>query len=146
MARQAKMELTGAKELKQAFASIDRSILAEVKTIIRESADEVRREARSRIAVSQDKHPSSPYPSGSTRRNVFRNISKDGLSAEVGNKWFVARWLEFGTKARKTKSGANRGTMHARPWLFPSWEIVRPKVLKRMEAALYGVLRGRRAA
>ncbi len=133
MTGKASVQLQGAADVKKAFASLDKDILREVKTITRETADEIRREARSRIPVSIDKSPKNPYPSGTTRKKVFRFIAKDGISAVVGNKWFVARFLEHGTKK-----------MTARPWLFPAWEIVRSKYLSRLSAAVHGVTRSAR--
>lgn len=129
MARAAKVEVTGQADVKKAFGALSLDVKKEVQAVIRESADEVRREARSRIPVSRNKNPKNPYPSGTTRRKVFRKVAPDGLSAEVGNKWFVARFLEHGTVK-----------MSARPWLFPSWELVRPKIVKRIESALTGIM------
>jgi hypothetical protein len=41
----------------------------------------------------------------------------------------VAHLIEYGTKSRATKKGANRGTMPRRPFMGPAWERTKDRVL-----------------
>lgn len=126
MARAAKVELHGAADVKRAFANIRSATVREVKDVTRITADEIRKEARARMPVG-------PGRWGHTRDKFRRWISKDGLSAGVFNKHFIFRFRELGTVK-----------MSAKPSLFPAFEIVRPKYLERLRAAIYGVTRGMR--
>lgn len=114
------MKLEGADDLKRAFATLSAEVRREVKQITTESADEIKREAKARVRVR----------TGHTRDTIERKSEDHGLGAEVGTSWFIGRFIEHGTKK-----------MGARPFLFPAFEIVRPKYLERLKAALYGVVR-----
>jgi len=52
-----------------------------------------------------------------------------GPRRKGGYKGFAGHLVEFGTKARKTKRGANRGVMPAEPFVEPSWEQTKNEVL-----------------
>jgi len=52
-----------------------------------------------------------------------------GPRRKGGFKGFAGHLVEFGTKARKTKRGANRGVMPAEPFVEPSWEQTKNEVL-----------------
>jgi HK97 gp10 family phage protein len=123
MAKAAHAELQGAKDLQAAFRNLSASTRREVKDITRTTADEIKKEAVSRVRVD----------TGYTASTVKHEITADGLGAVVGSNWFKARFLEHGTVK-----------MAARPWLFPAFEIVRPKYLQRIQAALHAVVRGGR--
>lgn len=131
MSGKAYCELQGAADIRKAFRGLNAQTVRAVKDVTRDTVEDIRREARSRINVSTNKSPKNKYPSGTTRSKVRRWLSKDGLSGGVFSKWFVARFLERGTVK-----------MAARPWLFPAFEVVRPKYLQRLNAAIYGVVRG----
>jgi HK97 gp10 family phage protein len=120
MAQRAKVELQGKDSLKRAFANLSSEARREVKDITRTAASEIEQQAKSRVRVD----------TGYTQSTVKKEIAADGLGATVGSNWFKARFLEHGTVK-----------MAARPWLFPAFEMVRPKYLERIQAALYGVLR-----
>lgn len=45
-----------------------------------------------------------------------------------GQRGFAGHLVEFGTKTRKTKNGANRGKMTAKPFMAPAWEATKSKV------------------
>lgn len=45
-----------------------------------------------------------------------------------GYRGFAGHLVEFGTKPRKTKNGANRGKMTAKPFMEPAWEQTKAKV------------------
>lgn len=44
--------------------------------------------------------------------------------------------VEYGTKARKTSKGANRGAMKAKPFMLPAWEATKDLVLSRIDLAI----------
>ena len=48
-----------------------------------------------------------------TTRNAYTLVKKSQRSADNPRDPFFWRWVEFGTKVRKTKRGANRGSMPA---------------------------------
>jgi hypothetical protein len=43
-------------------------------------------------------------------------------------KGHAAHLVEYGTKARRLKNGANRGVMPKKPFAQPSWDATRPRV------------------
>lgn len=45
-----------------------------------------------------------------------------------GQRGFAGHLVEYGTKTRKTKKGANRGKMTAKPFMEPAWEATKGKV------------------
>lgn len=45
-----------------------------------------------------------------------------------GQRGFAGHLVEYGTKTRKTKRGANRGKMKANPFMAPAWEATKTKV------------------
>jgi HK97 gp10 family phage protein len=45
-----------------------------------------------------------------------------------GQRGFAGHLVEYGTKQRKTKKGANRGKMTAEPFMEPAWEQTKGKV------------------
>lgn len=47
----------------------------------------------------------------------------------------VAHLSEFGTKPRKTKSGANRGVMPRKPFLAPAWDRTQNQVREGIKVA-----------
>lgn len=51
-----------------------------------------------------------------------------GPRRKGGHKGFAGHLNEFGTKIRKTKRGANRGKMIAKPFMAPAWEQTKGKV------------------
>lgn len=58
---------------------------------------------------------------GETRTGPRRGRGK-------GQKGFAGHLVEYGTKTRKTKKGANRGKMRAKPFMAPAWEATKGKV------------------
>lgn len=53
-----------------------------------------------------------------------------------GYKGFAGHLMEFGTKIRQTKGGANRGKVTARPFVRPAWEDTNKQVLGIIEKNL----------
>jgi HK97 gp10 family phage protein len=45
-----------------------------------------------------------------------------------GQRGFAGHLVEYGTSQRKTKKGANRGKMTAKPFMEPAWEQTKGKV------------------
>lgn len=60
-------------------------------------------------------------------KSSSRTIRKGLVGAEYQHygPLFYAKFVEFGTGARITKSGANRGEMPARPFLRPAWDSLK---------------------
>lgn len=58
---------------------------------------------------------------GETRTGPRRGRGK-------GQRGFAGHLVEYGTKVRKTKRGANRGKMTAKPFMGPAWEQTKGKV------------------
>jgi HK97 gp10 family phage protein len=135
--------VVGAEMLQKALSELDAAAINRVREAIAESATEILSEAKSRVASK----------TGQTRRSIKAKYKNDGLLAEIGTNWYVARFLEFGTKASiakpRVKGGkkaltigdnirrkANIPAMPARPFLNPAFEFVRPRYLGRLEVAL----------
>jgi hypothetical protein len=55
----------------------------------------------------------------SVLRRPRKSKGKTIAPTKYGAFWWV--FLEFGTKSRQTKTGANRGSVTARPWVAPSF-------------------------
>lgn len=53
-----------------------------------------------------------------------------------GYKGFAGHLVEYGTKKRRTRRGANRGVMPAKPFVRPAWEQMDTQV----EANIAGIL------
>lgn len=51
-------------------------------------------------------------------------------------KGYAAHLVEYGTRKRQNKSGANRGTMPKKPFALPSWEKTKDKVESSIAAQL----------
>lgn len=45
-----------------------------------------------------------------------------------GQRGFAGHLVEYGTKTRRTKKGANRGKMTPKPFMAPAWEGTKAKV------------------
>lgn len=130
------VELEGQEALRASLKRFDVDAIREAKTVVMSSADEVEREAKMRApvrAVVPD-YPISDVKSaeapGSNVRDRIKTILRDaGLSASIGTGFYVARFVEFGTRK-----------MLARPFLGPAFEVVRPKYLQRLRDALNRVI------
>ena len=130
------VELEGREELRAALNRFDVAAIREAKTAVIESAQEIEREAKMRAPVramvpdypiSAAKAAQSP---GSNVRDRIKTILRDaGLTATIGTGYFVARFVEFGTRK-----------MSARPFLGPAFEVVRPTYLQRLRDALNRVV------
>lgn len=111
------VELEGREDLQRALARLEISALREAKAAVRESAEEMEGEALGRADWQDD--------TGETRASIRIIYRDNDLSATVGSGYYKARFHEFGTI-----------NMVARPFLNPAFEIVRPKYIARLAAAL----------
>lgn len=126
------VELEGQAELRAALDRFDVAAIREAKNGIAISAAEIQNEAKMRAPVraivpdypiSAKKAGEAP---GSNVRDRIKTIIRDaGLTASIGTGFWVARFVEFGTRK-----------MSARPFLGPAFEVVRPRYLARLRDAL----------
>jgi HK97 gp10 family phage protein len=131
------VELEGQEELRAALKNFNVEAIRASKDAIASSAREIEREAKMRAPVraiipdypiSVKKSAEAP---GSNVRDRIRTIIRDaGLTATIGTAYFVARFVEFGTRK-----------MSARPFMGPAFEVMRPKYLQRLRDALNTVIR-----
>ena len=121
MARRSKTytELGGVEDMRRAFARLDFAALREAKAVIQESAEELEGEAKGRLSAQVDEI------SGRTMESLKIVYRDAGLMASIGSGYFNARFKEQGTTHEPAK-----------PFLNPAFEIVRPKYLARLAAAL----------
>ena len=63
-----------------------------------------------------------------------------GPRRKGGFKGFAGHLVEFGTKRRTTKSGANRGVMPKEPFVEPAWEQTKDEVLGSIDKELEKVV------
>jgi HK97 gp10 family phage protein len=131
------VELQGQQELRAALDRFDVEAIRASKEAVASSAREIEREAKMRAPVralvpdykiSAAKAAQSP---GFNVRDRIKTILRDaGLTATIGTGYFVARFVEFGTRK-----------MSARPFLGPAFEVMRPKYLSRLHDALNRVIK-----
>lgn len=134
MARRTKtlVELEGAQGLRNALARLDLAAVRNAKAVIRESAGEIEREAKNRAPVraSVPGYPLSEKkaaeaPGSNVRDRIKTRLTDLGLVASIGTKFYIARFVEQGTKK-----------MPPRPFLNPAFQLVRPKYLARLAKAI----------
>lgn len=124
------MILTGFKELDNVFKALPRSMDHKTWSAINFE--------RSKVLVQKMKLMAPEGPTG----NLVDSIGSVKLSAKKtalgavwtgprrkgGHKGFAGHLVEFGTKSRKTKKGANRGIMPKKPFAKPSFRAVAPEM------------------
>lgn len=64
----------------------------------------------------------------STQRSLGATHTGPRRGRGRGQRGSAGHLNEYGTKLRKTKSGANRGKMTAKPFMSPAWEATKQKV------------------
>jgi hypothetical protein len=69
------------------------------------------------------------------RANVVGEITV-GPRRSRRHKGHAGHLVEFGTKARTTKKGANRGSMRKKPFAEPAFRITQPIVVNRISTEL----------
>lgn len=125
-----------------------------IKDALKDSVNSMEKEMRSRV----------PKDTGITGEDITSFVSKGKTQfrAEVGfrgnkktSRKYIARFVEFGTKAHKieTKKGAllvggdiyaksaNHPGTPARPFIGPTWDSEKPKVLSRVNRAISEAIR-----
>lgn len=134
MARRTKtlVELEGTQDMRAAFARLDFAALRNAKVVIRESAEEIEREAKARAPVraSVPDYPISEKkagdaPGSNVRDRIKTLLREHGMVASIGTRFYIARFVEQGTKK-----------MPARPFLNPAFQLVRPKYITRLAGAI----------
>lgn len=123
-----KRQIKGASKVRRKILRMPEAIQDQVKAAISRGADEVLFEMQKTVPVSTDVHFSREH----LQQALERRISKNGLSARVGllgikahRLYFFWKFLEFGTRK-----------MTKRPFAFPSWRKVRPKIRRDVRNAV----------
>ena len=89
------------------------------------AADVILRQARSNLGKTKRlKHNIEKFRIRvKIARFRFKNTQSIGVGIPGGrHDAFYGLFLELGTKLRKTKTGASKGTMTKRPWLRPAFD------------------------
>ena len=120
--------------LRKLRGAIDKAALRALTESAEELRDELRAELTGRGVVSRPGNPPA-RDSGRLEESLFVEVDKAGLSARIGTDLDYGRHLEFGTSR-----------MAARPWLFPTFERLKPRITARVASALRDAVRaaGRR--
>lgn len=102
---------------------IEKELLDEQKTRIRDAATYLRKKVRSRLKKSNPSIPGQPpkVRSGNLKKGIRYEARPDFAYIGAKGPAHHAHLLEFGTQQRKTKDGKNTGTVEARPFLFPTF-------------------------
>lgn len=140
------VKVKGMEELVRNLSVLQVSAKVRVAEAVRETSKELRKEARTRV----------PRKSGAFAKRIRTKFSKDQLTARTaafarsGRPHPLSHIIEFGTKPHSLAPKAKRaltigdgfaasaqhpGTA-AKPWLFPSFEAVKPKYVSLLEKAL----------
>ena len=101
---------------------------ARIEPAMQDVANSLRNEVAERV----------PVKSGNLKNLITAQVSKNGLTAEVGirgkkarSKGFYAYFLEFGTK---NAGGGQR--MAPQPFLQPAWESEKPKIINKVSKVI----------
>jgi hypothetical protein len=135
------MTVEGEKVVLGQLRTLDLATQTEARKSIRKSGNRLQRKMRSRM----------PAKTGKARKSVKARYFDQGMRALVGSTWYVARFLEHGTKPHKIKTkrakaletdlgmfanNVDHPGIPARPWLAPSWAEEKPRYVKEMKDAL----------
>jgi hypothetical protein len=128
-----RMRLTGVKE-------IDRVLLGLPRQVNHKLLQQAHTQA-SKVLVEKAKLLAPEGPNGNlvdsigTVRESFAKSSELGL-VQTGPrrrrgryKGYAGHLVEYGTRPRRLKNGANRGVMPKRPFMEPAWEQTKDRVL-----------------
>lgn len=108
-------KVMGQKSLAARLKRLRAAQRAKLKTAVAESLADVRDRARANIRSG----------TGALAESVEARPDADGLGGSVGTALPHGRHLEFGTRR-----------MAARPWLQPAFDAAKPKIRKRLRAAV----------
>lgn len=109
------IELEGQEEFREALNRFEVGTIRELKLVVTDSARDIEGEAKARVRVD----------SGKTRDSIRIETKDSGLTAAIGSSYPNARFEEMGTVHKAAK-----------PFLFPAFEVVRPKYLQRVAKAV----------
>jgi HK97 gp10 family phage protein len=140
------LDMKGWRELEQALYDLgnDRMIRNTMKRAMLEAAEPMARAARTNLMSVTKRGDGSLEESidvgvrlnrrqASERRGSKAHLIAKGTLVEVfvgaGKGGAQAHLIEFGTGVRRTKGGANRGQIQARPFMRPAWEAHKHQVL-----------------
>ncbi len=129
-----KVSVKGMDRLARKLQRLQRDQRRALAEAVEESAEELRDELKDVLGRegAGASAPGTPPQSDTGRLadSLFVEIDADGLGARVGSDLDYAAHLEFGT----TK-------MAARPWLQPTFERMKPKIVRRLAKAAKAGLR-----
>lgn len=112
-------KIAGQKSLAARLKRLRAAQRAKLKAAVAESLNEVRERARANIRAG------ARSGTGALAESVEARSDADGLGGTVGTALPHGRYLEFGTRQ-----------MAARPWLQPAFDAAKPKIRKRLRAAV----------
>lgn len=141
------LNMKGWRELEQALYDLgnDRVIRATMKRAMLEAAEPMARTARRNLLTVTKRGDGSLEESldvgvrltkrqAQEKRGMRAMEKATGTMIEVfvgaGKGGAQAHLIEFGTGPRRTKTGANRGQISARPFMRPAWESHKHQVLQ----------------
>ena len=129
MAKKKGLELDGLKGVYAGLKNLDRKYKSRaMKTLLRKAANKLKEPLVSAA-------PSTPGGTFKNKRNISTVADKElrgAISVGYIKKAYKARWIERGTKMRKTSSGANRGRISKKPWIDRTHRKEIPAIVKNL--------------
>lgn len=137
-----KLRLTGVKEIDQVLRGLPKQVNHKILQQAHASS--------AKVLVDTAKLTAPEGPTGNTVDSIgvvkypFAKAGELGL-IDAGPrrgryKGNVAHLIEYGTRRRSLKNGANRGTMPAKPFMEPSWQRTKDQVLNSIDRFLGATL------
>jgi HK97 gp10 family phage protein len=137
-----RMRFTGVKEIDQVLKGLPQQLNHKILQQAHTSA--------AKVLVDTAKLSAPEGPTGNTIDSIgvvkttFAKATELGL-IDVGPrrgryKGNAAHLIEYGTRKRSLKNGANRGTMPARPFMEPSWNRTKDTVVNSIDRFLGATL------
>lgn len=136
-------ELHGARELEAALLALPKRIgKAAIRRALLKAGKPIAEDARTRVAVRtgnlERKIRISTQLSKRQRRSRARGAVKGQVDVYIGaGPARHAHLVEFGSAARRHKSGKSSGVMPAQPFLRPAWEAGKRRALDDFAALLW---------
>lgn len=115
------IKIDGGETTIRAIDVFDMETKAKFIALVRDTSKQIQKTGKANAPVS--KRPKSRGKSGDLRRSIRPKYFDSGLSATVvprKPKGSHRHFVEYGTKPRRTRSGANRGKMPAIPFMGPA--------------------------
>jgi len=106
-------ELNGAREIIEALGELPEKVQKSIiKSFLRKTGQEkIVKPLKTLVNYSAERE--------STIKVVQANDDKDAVQAGVTGKGYIIRWVDLGTKERKTKKGWSRGKIEGRKQIQP---------------------------